>query len=300
MRQVRLIYFCSVIACLQIAVSATAVFAAEQDESFDALLIFGSGGLATWTQNYNETLRGLLGPALGSNFTPEFLSLINSSAEDRELIARSLALKYSNRDIDLVVTVLTEANSFIHQYGQFFAPDAAVLHVLPGPEVADTAGNRPNHAVLASAINTATADTIELIPRLFPDMERIYVVGGTGAGDISYMDRFRGVAANSGSDLDFQYLTGLPPNNLVDVLNNAPANSGVIMTTYDLDNAGQLQQSMSVTRLMAENTDMPVFGMTDTHAPVGAIGGNITTTSAYAQSTYELIQRILADDIPTQ
>lgn len=299
-RQARLIYFCSVIACLQIAVSASAVLAAEQEQSIDALLVSGSGGLATWTQNYNEQLRSLLGPALSSNVTPEFLPLIDSSPEDRELIARSLALKHSNREIDLVIAVLIEANSFIHEYGDYFAPDATVLHVLPGPDIAESAGDRPDRAVLTSAINLATANTIELIPRLFPDMERIYVVGGVGEGDASYMSRFREVAANTESNLDFQYLTGLPPDDLVNELNSAPANSGVIMTIYDLDNTGQLQQTMSVTRLMVDNIDLPVFAMNDTQPPAGATGGNVTTTAAYARSTYELILRILADEIPTQ
>ncbi len=112
------------------------------------------------------------------------------------------------------------------------------------------------------------------------------MVGGVGVGDASYMSRFREVAANTESNLDFQYLTGLPPDELVDELNNAPANSGVIMTIYDLDNTGQLQQTMSVTRLMVDNTDLPVFAMNDTQPSAGAVGGNVTTTAAYARSTF--------------
>jgi len=242
----------------------------------------------------------LLGPSRGGYFTPEFLSLISSSQEDRQLIARSLALKYSDREIDLLVAVLIDANSFVHEFGDVFAPNAATLHVLPGLDVMETVGQHPDDVIIASAFQPAVTNTIDLIPQLFPELEHLFVVGGVGAGDVGYMNRFREVAAAASTNLEFNYLIGLSPEQLVVELNNAPPNSGVVMTTYDLDSSGQQRQSMSVTRMIAENTDLPIFGMTDTHPPVGAIGGNITTTAAYARSAVEMIEKIMAGDFPDQ
>ena len=274
--------------------------ATGEDDEFHALLIYGSGGIATWTHNFNEALRAELGVELGQRFTPEFLSLISASQQDQALIADSLALKYSNQSIDLVIGVLTQANTFVKEFGHVFAPDAAVLHVLPGTNILGDPDLPANTTIVASAFDTATASTIALVKELFPNTEQLYIVGGAGAGDTSYLNRYREVASGIESDLRFEYLTGLPPEELLAELARAPRNSAIVMTTYDVDRSGQLLQSHRITELMASNLDIPIFGMTDTHPPVGALGGNITTTAAYARATSDVISEMMAGRIPAQ
>ncbi|MEX2469469.1 MAG: hypothetical protein WD396_06920, partial [Pseudohongiellaceae bacterium] len=94
---------------------------AADDSTRNALILYGSAGIATWNQSYNNALREHLGADLSQYFTPEYLNLVGATSDERELIARSLALRYSDTDIDLVVAVLPEANTFVHDWGHIFA-----------------------------------------------------------------------------------------------------------------------------------------------------------------------------------
>lgn len=274
--------------------------AAQEDERFDALVIFGSGGISAWSQNFNDSFRSYLGPDLEQYFIPEFVSLVNASESEYELIAQSLALKYSNTEIDLIVPVLPEANTFTHRWRHLLAPNAAVIHVLPGNDVlheAETFGR--NDALVRSAVIDAVAQTVELMPVLLPDLERVYVIGGVGNGDQSYRERYQSAISSQETHLQFEYLSGLPPEELTARLQQAPANSAVLMTTYDRDRLGRSHRSRLVTRQLSEELAIPVFANTDTLTRFGAIGGSITSGDAYARVTSEMVLTILGDSAST-
>lgn len=82
--------------------------AADSNERGYSLLIYGSGGVGNWNQSFNASLSQLLGSEFGQYFTPEFLPLITAQADELETFANALALKHSNKQIDLVVALLEE------------------------------------------------------------------------------------------------------------------------------------------------------------------------------------------------
>jgi len=266
--------------------------AAEQAPP-SGLLVYGSGGAANWEHSFNESLRDQLGPELGQYFTPEFLSLILADDSQRALIADSLALKYSLNELTLIVAVLSEANTFIRDYKQIFAPDAAVLRVLPGDEFLDTANRRDNEVVLASALPEAIANTTKLLPDFFPQLESIYLIGGAGAGDQEFMNRYRRILAGLELPYDFTYLSGLPPDDLIAEISLAPRNSAVMTTTYDVDRNGRPLRSLLITEQIVNELSLPVIAASDPQIPAGAIGGSVTTVSAYARTARRLIQDMI-------
>ncbi len=271
--------------------------AAANEEPLKALLIYGNGGIATWGQNFNEYFRGHLGPELGQYFTPEFVALVSAEPDEYELIARSLALKYSNSKIDLLIPVLPESNSFVHQWSHVFAPEARILHVLPGADVhTDPESLGPNEAVIASAITTAVDATARLMPVILPELKTVYVVGGAGDGDRSYMQRYRQTLSALDSPLEFRYLNGLPMDELLRELQAADANSAVMMTTYDMDRNGLPYRTLMVVQELSENLDIPVFGNTDTLPANGALGGSITSAASYARAAYDVTQQLIAGE----
>ncbi len=284
------------LAMLLLCTSCRQVAAAEA-EPFNALLIYGNGGIATWGQNFNEYFRDHLGPELGQHFTPEFVALVNAEPEEYELIAQSLALKYSNSKIDLLIPVLPESNSFVHQWGHIFAPEARVLHVLPGADVhAAPESLGPGEAVIASAITTAVDATARLMPVILPELATVYVIGGAGDGDRSYMQRYRQTLSALDSPLEFRYLSGLPLDELLSELQAADANSAVMMTTYDMDRNGLPYRTLVVVQELSETLDIPVFGNTDTLPASGAIGGSITSAASYARAAYDATRQIIAGE----
>ncbi len=259
----------------------------------EALLIYGSGGAANWEHSFNESLRDELGVELGQYFTPEFLNLILATDEEQALIAESLALKHRNKTITLLVAVLSEANSFVEQYASVFAPDAAILRVLPGEEFLRSLSHDSRTIVLGSSLEPAITGTTALLPQFFPELEHIYLIGGAGAGDQEFMRRYQGIL--SGLDLPYTFhpTVGLSPAELIAELAKAPANSAVITTTYDIDAYGRPLRSLLLTAQIAEELTLPVIAMTDTQVPAGGIGGRVTTVEAYVRTAKQLIDEML-------
>lgn len=270
------------------------------DEELNALVLYGSAGIATWNQTFNQTLLSELGPELSQQITPEFLSLVGASEVDRQLIAQSLALRYSNHTIDLVVAVLPESNRFVHDYAQVFAPDAAVLHVLPGVELANENLHGDNEALILSAADDALAQTLDLISLLLPDTTQVYVVAGVGDTDRTYTRRVEIAAERSQPDYELIYLSGLPPDELLSTLRASPPNSAILMTTYDLDTEGQEWRTLVISDQLVEQTDLPVFSLASTQPLSGALGGSVTTPNAYAATAADMLNQMLAGDIPEQ
>lgn len=276
------------------------VHAADNSERFNALIIYGSGGIANWDQEFNASLRDELGPELGQYFASEILPLIGATAEEREQFARSLILKYSNRDIGLVVPVLSEANDFVTEWAQLFAPEAAILRVLPSDDYLTRPGSFPNpEIILASAIREAAQQTFALLPAMLPDLDRIYVIGGAGAGDLAYMRRYQSILADIDPPYEFEFLSGYPADELIEVLSQVPANSAVMTTTYDVDREGRPMRALILTRRMTDELSLPVIALANPQIAAGAIGGNVTTAGGYARRARELIDGIYAGQYPS-
>lgn len=272
-------------------------FATAQDSSDTpptaALLIYGSGGAANWEHSFNESLRDQLGVDLGQYFTPEFLNLILANEEEQALIAESLALKYRNKEISLIVAVLSEANTFVRDYGPVFAPNAGILRVLPGEEFVHSLNPDPNTIVLNSALEPAITGTTALLPRFFPNLEHIYLIGGAGEGDQEFMRRYQAILSRLDLPYTFHPTVGLSPDDLIAALSTVPANSAVMTTTYDIDAHGRPLRSLLLTQQIVDELSLPVIAMADPQIPVGAVGGEVTTVDAYARTARQLIDEML-------
>lgn len=270
-----------------------------QSEIPRSLILSGSGGIANWDQEFNSSLRDELGPDLGQFFNSEILPLIGATTAERELIADSLALKYSGTEIGLVVAVLSEANDFVTEWVQRFAPNAAILRVLPSDNYLEQENTLPNPVViLASAIDRALSETAKLLPLMLPDLENIYLIGGAGEGDLAYMQRYQASLMRLDLPYHFEYLSGYPADELIEILSSAPANSAVMTTTYDVDRSGRPMRSLILTRQMNAELEMPILALANPQIAAGAIGGNITTQDSYARAAVELITGMIEGVFP--
>ena len=272
-----------------------------QSVKSDALIIFGRGGMSSWDQNFNQFFQNALDPQLSPYFTPEFLSLIDASSEDSELIAQSLALKYSNREIGLVVAVLPEANSFVQRWRNVFAPGAEVIYVLPSGEIYTDNDKIPeNEHILATAIGVAIERTLALIPTLLPNLQRLYVVGGSAVGDESYLARYRAAIVDAGIDAEIHYRVGIPISELIVELSQHSNDSAVLMSTYNRDNNGDSHRTILVAEQLSNSLDIPVFVNIDTLTAVGALGGSVTSSAAYARSAVDMAMDIVTERVSSQ
>jgi signal transduction histidine kinase/CheY-like chemotaxis protein len=262
------------------------------------LIIYGTGGIATWEQNWNAFFLEELITSTGVRVDPEFLSLVQTSNTDQELYAQSLQLKYRDTDFDLVLAVLPEANRFLSNWRHLFAPTADVIYVLPDDTVARMAADFENAAVLYTAVEVALEKTIPLIPSLLPSLERIFVVGGSGVGDKFYLDHTREMLSAIDTDFEVVYIAGLTPDELLTEFSLARVGDAILMTTYDLDRTGMIQRTLMVTKKLSDNLNIPIFSFVDTLPPMGSIGGNMGVTESYALKAAQLARDALFGNFP--
>ena len=286
-------------AALLIGISSRTLAALGSDGAPHALLIYGSGGVANWEHTFNDRLRGELGSELGAYFSPEFLELLAADEAEQELIARSLALKHGVHRVDLVIAVLPEANHFVTQWQPLFAPDAALLRVLPGDAFLRENSSERWLRHPRQPLRSAMAGTAELLPMLLPDLERIYLIQA-GVGDQAYMRRFRALVSRFDLPYELESISGLPPDELLARLADVPENSAVMSTTYDIDREGHPQRARNITKLIVEQLELPVLALSDPQVPYGAIGGSVTSVDAYAASAARLIREMLAGSGPIE
>lgn len=271
--------------------------AAEFPENRRVLLIYGNPDIGPWEQNFNQITLTELSTNSGIPAIPEFLSLIETPELQKQVMAESLRLKYSQLQIDLVIAVLPEANSFVQRWSDTFAPQAALLYVLPGIDVLSSVETNPETVILQSAAELATRKTVELIPQLLPNLEHLYIVGGSSDGDLSYQRRAEFALAEADIDYDFSLLSGLTPDELLDHLADAPRNSAILLNPYDRDHTGQPLRTMAINTMLEENVPLPVFGAFDTLLESGTLGGNMTASTLYAASAANITRDMLSGSI---
>lgn len=260
------------------------------------LVVYGNTDIGPWEQEFNSTILRQLTTENAIPVVPEFLNLVGADPAELPTIADSLRVKYQSIAIDLIIALQPEANTFVHSYSDYFAPDAEVIYVLPGTDLLELEGFAENEFVVASAVGQASLKTVEAISGIFPNLDRLYVVGGSAAGDVSFMEQISEAIDESDIRDKIEYLIGLSMSELTQRLAGAPGETAILMATYDRDSFGQPLRTMAVSQMLAEELGLPVFSPFDSLLLSGAIGGSLTTAVGYADSAVQLALAVLATD----
>ena len=139
---------------------------------------------------------------------------------------------------------------------------------------------------------------MRILPTLMPDLTGLTVIGGGGAGDRSYMARFRQVFESMALPYEFSYMSGLTSDELINALKALPPDNAIVMTTYDRDDQGNLLRTLQITETVATEVDRPVLVMSDNLLSTGALGGNVSTVAGYALTAASLVANILRGLFP--
>lgn len=282
---------------LTLVFSGASVFA-QESSPHRVLLIYSSTDIGAWEQIYNTTVLQALAESSSTLVAPEFLSLVGASEQSNAIKAQSLQLQYSDEQADLIISVFPEAATFVRDFADVIAPSAAHLYVLPGSDVLDATLDTENELVIASSVGIATLETLKLMDRLLPELSQVYLVGGNGEGDRSYMNRVLEAVEPSGIEAPTTVLQGLAPDDLIAALRDAPDNSAILLSTYDSDVNGMPQRTVFINDMLKGEIDLPVFSMFDTQIGRGAVGGNMSAAMQYASVTAEIARSYLEGNNP--
>lgn len=271
--------------------------AAENGITNRILVIYGNPLIDPWEQNFNQVLLEKLSTEAGVPLTPEHLSFLEVDDEvESALIAESLRLKYSRSEIDLVIAVLPEANSFLFSWGHIFSPNSPRLYVLPGNDVFNRIPRNEASVVLKSGAEVAAANTIQLISQLLPNLEHIVAVGGDSYGDRSYLERIERALNTSQLNVEVSYLRGLTAPELLTALGSVTENSAIFLGPYDVDSTGQIHRNVDITSMLRDETSIPIFSTFSGLIGTGSVGGSVASSTLTAELTVELSLSILSNE----
>jgi|GEM_PF-6926394 len=273
--------------CLAL-VSGVSIHAQDNPDRLTVLVLYDTWNVGYWedqfTRNLTDHLRAE--PDINLEISYEFpgLGLVPEGEEPSEVIDY-LKYRQALNPVDVVIAVLPVANTFLLEYGEEIFPGIPAIFVLPSGEDTPAILALPRSVVIESASGQAIQNTLNSIPELLPDTERIYIVAGSGAGDIAYLARGEVAATNvTFTDIEINYLTGLTFLELSEQVRTMPEHSAILFLTMDEDADGNTFSTADVVDSLSEVSNAPIFGFFDTVLDFGIVGGNVTGSQLYGET----------------
>jgi PAS domain S-box-containing protein len=222
-----------------------------------------------------------------------------SRLRDPEFKAAQLDLlkrKYAGRRVEVVVAGLASGLDFVLAHRADLFPGAAVVHVAVEEREVKARPLPPD--VLGVPIRRDMTGTLELALRLHPGARRVVVVAGAADYDRYWEDEARKAFAPYADRAEFEYLTGLPVDDLLARVAALPAGTLVYYLHVFQDGAGRSLIPAEVLERVAARATAPVYGHVGTYVGRGAVGGRVFDFEAEGAAAARLVLRLLGGEQP--
>src|SRR5215831_8135294 len=209
-----------------------------------------------------------------------------------ELVAL-LRKKHGGHRIDLVMARAQGGLDFALKHKAELWPDAPVVFY---NNVGDTikAGNKPfNDNVTGLLIDLDPAGTLDLLQRMHPGVQHLYIVGGVAPYDLSWKRRVQALLATQEFLPRVTWLDHLPLPELIEAVGRLPDESVVLYTSMMRDAGGYVRINQQVAEIVARAANVPVYGFIDTYIGRGIVGGEIADLAAQGREAAKLALRVL-------
>lgn len=265
------------------------------------LVLFHNSDFSPFKQEFSLGLHDYIdnGQSIFPNvtITYEFLGLNSFSSETRPNVLIDL-LKH-NQQVDpaaVVISVQTPSAEFLEAFGDELYGDIPRVYALADPRLSDSvrAQNIANIKVVPSAALAVIQSTIDVIPRLLPDIEHLFVISGIDELDLGFLEITKSAVSNSLPDLDANYLTGLPVDELDLALADLPENSAIFLMSYGMDGNGVPLRTVDVFDNIADSAKAPVFSFISSLRSRGIMGGYFTNVGQSGSLAAELALSLLS------
>lgn len=194
--------------------------------------------------------------------------------------------KYAGADIDTVVTESFDAADFLRTRPHLF-PRARRYYVNHG--IADWT---PTDGV-GVRLNTKHKESIAIIPKVMPALERLVVVTDRSSAQTQLMIKLRPVLEELGKRIAVDIWDDQSYAELFRRARDLGANSALYYIPFFADNTGARAPSFETARRLAEAAPAPVFVHYDSLVGSGAVGGYVES----AERLGRLIIRILVNGV---
>lgn len=217
--------------------------------------------------------------------------------EHGRLLVEQMRVRYSQRKIDMIVTMYPEALEFVlKDCGEVF-PDVPILALyLPqGYELPKT-----TRRIIGHSITFNIDDNLEIALKLVPETKRVYVVSGDHAFDRKVEAQARRDLKEWESRLEFHYLSLMQFDEILATLSEAPPDSIILQLIFSQDVAGKSYLAPNLTEKLSQAATAPIFGLLDVALGHGMVGGFLIDFENIGQKAGNLIVDFLRGTHPPQ
>ena len=224
----------------------------------------------------------------------EYLELVpNSGPEYRKRLAELMRLRYSQRKIDMVITLYAEALQFLLNEGRDIFPNVPILtlYMAPGIELPKT-----DRRIINQQVSYDMVGTLEIALKLVPGAKRVYVVSGVANTDKRMQNQAQRDFKKWEGRLEFQYLSNMSLEQMLTTVSSVPSDSIILFVAFILDSTGKAYTSRDVVQQVSRVSKAPVFGLYDTLLEYGIAGGSLASYERNGTEAGELVLKILGSN----
>jgi len=218
----------------------------------------------------------------------------NPDPEHRKKVTELLRQRYSNRQVDLIVTTYAGALKFALNEGRTIFPKAPIiaLYLAPGMEIPES-----NRVIIRHSTAVDPSRTLESALKLLPKTKQVYVVSGVHINDKRLENLVRQEFKKWEGRLEFFYLSDLPMEKILATVSSLPANSIVLLPSLQTDVLGTVFTTREAIRRVSQASNAPVFGLVDVGLGYGLVGGYLISYELMGRRAGELGLEILRSGI---
>lgn len=257
-------------------------------------------GHVLWDQSFQAVLNSFPD---NIEYYPEYLEVNRFPGENQSQVLHDYLLKkYSDRSIDVVVAHSDAVLNFLSKYSDLFPQVPIVFYGSSRPLPSEV---QAHPAMTGVAVITSYKQTLDLALRLNPDVNQVFVVSGSLVADNRIEAMAREELRGFEGRIKINYLTNLPPSQLIARTASLPERSIVIYAWQQaLDEKGKIWETGDILSSISKSTPVPIFGMSAPLIGRGIVGGHVYKVETSAGRVAELTRRIIkgerAQDIPFQ
>jgi PAS domain S-box-containing protein len=215
-------------------------------------------------------------------------------ASHREFQAEYLRRKYAGRKVDLVIAGLAAGLDFALTHRETIFPGVPIVFCVVGQREVQV--RQLPRDVIGAPAKVDLAASLGIGLRLHPDTERVFVIAGKANMDAFWEAQARQAFHLFEDRLEFEYLVGLPLEDLLSKVAALPPHSIIYYLHVFQDGAGKGFVPASALEQIAKVANAPIYSHVDAYVGYGAVGGRVISVEAEGEKAARLGLRILAGE----
>ena len=254
-----------------------------------------------WTDNEVEAVSDAFGDDPKTVIQMEYMDakLLNTPDYFRQL-RDLMAKKFDKTQFDAIIATDDDAINFLREYRDTLFPGTPVVFCGANDFNPESIKGFPN----ATGVNEAAdfVSNLDLILRLHPGVRQIYVISDDLTAGLKIQEEFLAASKAFEDRVQFEFLTGLTLDQLVQRVATLPSDSVIFYLTFFRDAAGDQYTPWEAIPPISHSASVPMYGQVDYMLGKGIVGGRVKSSYYQGRAAVDLVRRVLdgepAGDIP--